>query len=239
MFRILVFLCLAGCATMRADTDELSYMHAGDFDIAFTQRITDTTAPIHIYIEGDGHAFNGHGLPTRDPTPRNMFMRHMAARDASPNVAYIARPCQFAMSPTCSVTDWTSGRFSARVIDAMADAVRTIAKNHPVILVGYSGGAMISGLIIERNPDIDVKKWITVAGVLNHAAWIEYFGDTPLSGSLSMDALPCVPMRHYVAARDTVVPKEITMAIAPAETVTIVPGATHNNFPNLELDFSI
>lgn len=223
---------------MRRPLDVLpTPVRAGGYDIAMWQKITDAKSPVHIYIEGDGHAFDGHGRPTRDPTPRGTFVRDLAAADTSANVAYIARPCQFVMSPECSVTDWTNGRFSPQIVSAMADVVRNISQSRPVILIGYSGGAMISGLIIEKNPDIDVKKWITIAGVLNHKEWTEYFGDTPLSASIDMNTLPHVPQVHYVAQTDVVVPIALTRRIAAPSDIVVVPNSTHNKFPDFDIDF--
>ena len=175
-----VFLC--GCAGTVAPSMPLSTLVSsdGDYQIAFWRRDTSDTAPIHIYIEGDGYAFDGHGRPTRDPTPHGHLVRNLAMSDSAPNVAYIARPCQFVMSDACNVHDWTDGRFSAQIIDVMTDAVRQIAGTRPIVLVGYSGGAYVAAQIISRNPDLDVRQWITVAGVLNHSEWTEYFGDAPL-----------------------------------------------------------
>ncbi|MBR2299926.1 MAG: hypothetical protein IJ870_05075 [Alphaproteobacteria bacterium] len=65
------------------------------FKIASWQKITDKNAPYKIYIEGDGFAFNAHGSPTTNPTPKNTFLRQIAFNDPSKNVVYLARPCQY------------------------------------------------------------------------------------------------------------------------------------------------
>lgn len=85
---------------------------------------------------------------------------------------------------------------------------------------------------------MNVKKWITVAGVLNHADWTEYFDDSPLSTSLDMDELPRLSQVHYAAQNDKVVPIELTQHAAGDKTIILVPDATHDNFGHLELDFS-
>lgn len=219
--------------------DEFIYtpIQTDSFEIATWQRITDNTSPVHIYIEGDGHAFNGRGMPTGDPTPRGTFLRDIATSDNAANVAYVARPCQYIMNKACKQSYWTDARFSARVIDSMIDVVRQIAKERPVILIGYSGGAMVSGLVIENAPDINIIEWVTIAGVLNHSDWTVYFGDMPLEKSMNMTTLPDVPQRHYVAENDDVIPYELSQKWCNNNDITVVPDATHSQFDKLNLEF--
>ncbi|MDD7312777.1 MAG: alpha/beta hydrolase, partial [bacterium] len=63
--------------------------------MASWQKITHPTAPYKIYIEGDGHAFNAHGQPTGNPTPKGTLVRELAFGDNHENVIYLARPCQY------------------------------------------------------------------------------------------------------------------------------------------------
>ena len=230
---------LAGC-TGGTNYENMTILTPNDpelYTVATIQNITDASAPVHIYIEGDGRAFNGHGQPTHNPTPRSYFTRDMMAADKSPNVAYIARPCQFFMDDKCQTTDWTDGRFSKAMVDSMAAAVKTIAGSRPVILIGYSGGAMISGLIIQTHTNIDVKQWITIAGVLNHKDWTDYFNDAPLSHSLNMNTLPQIPQVHYIADNDKTVPNSLSRKwITNAKMVTIS-NAAHNSIPIIKLEF--
>ena len=236
-YLVLLSMVLAGCVGMNTDMPNMDYVPVpvGEYTIATWRRDLDNATPVHIYIEGDGSSFNSFGLPTDDPTPRGRTLRHLVARDDAPNVAYIARPCQF-IRDGCSTTDWTDGRFSEKVIDALARAVRDVAAGRDVVLVGYSGGAMASGLIITRYPDIRIREWITVAGVLNHADWTAYFGDSPLSSSLNMTELPTVPQTHYVAQSDAVVPMDLSRKWTN-DAVRIVPKATHGDFSNLQIIF--
>ncbi len=239
MRKILILLMLMGCAGTWTPPEEFTQrdVATGNYEIMTYQKITDRAAPIHIYIEGDGHAFDARGKPTRDPTPRGTLMRDLAARDTSANVAYVARPCQFIMSPSCTVSDWTDGRFSANIVDATATAIRKIAGRRPVILVGYSGGGLLAGLVINRHPEIKVKKWITIAAVPNHAAWTEYFGDAPLTRSLDLTTTPRIPAVHYIGERDRVVPPELSRRFFPATKIRVVPGAGHDDFMDLNIDF--
>lgn len=241
ILNVFVLVFLAGCAGARWVTPaDFEYMPilAGQYEIATWQKITDYSAdaPIYIYIEGDGHAFNAGGRPTTNPTPRGTLVRDMVARDTHANVAYIARPCQYIMSDTCNRHDWTDGRFSPAIIDAMATAIKTVAASHPVVLVGYSGGAMVSGLVIKTHPEIVVRRWVTIGGVLNHAAWTAYFGDNPLTQSMDMSALPDVPQTHYIGGRDTVVPPELAREWARAGDIIIAPNATHGDFGDILIE---
>ncbi len=239
-FFFVVILGLGGCVSyMHHMPDDFTYREipAGEYKIATWSRITSKTDPVHIYIEGDGHAFNMRGTPTSNPTPRGGAMRRMATRDASPNVVYMARPCQFVMTDACTTSDWTDGRFSPRIIRAMTSAVRSVSGTRPVVLIGYSGGAMASGLIIQTNSGIKIREWITVAGVLNHRAWTTHFGDASLTKSMDMIDLPDVPQKHYIAANDTVVPNELTRATASADTIIVVENAGHDDLDMFEIEF--
>lgn len=233
------FLLLSGCITAWNAPTDFAYVpiDAGQYTLLTYQRLSDSVSPVHIYIEGDGNSFDSCGVPTSDPTPHGTLVRDMAAHDLSPNVVYMARPCQYIMSRSCRVTDWTDGRFSPDIIDAMAGAVRTVAQARPIVLIGYSGGALVSGIIINQNPDMNIVRWITVAGVLNHADWTEYFGDAPLDKSLNMSGLPDIPQIHYIAKNDAVVPNELSYKWTGGQNLTVVSNATHGKFPKKEIKF--
>ena len=231
---------LGGCAGsgLRDDMTILTPDDTTLYSVATIQKITDDTAPVHIYIEGDGRAFDSRGHATADPTPRSRFMQRMAAADTSPNVAYIARPCQFVMDDKCTKTDWTDGRFSKAMVDSVAAAVKTIAGTRPVVLVGFSGGAMISGLIIQNHSDIKVKQWITIAGVLNHTEWTQYFNDSPLVNSLNLNTLPRVPSVHYIAEYDKIVPNTLSRKWLSDSKMIVILNADHNTIPIMKLNFT-
>ena len=239
MKRILLTFLLVGCTGSNwTMPDEFTYkpIRTNEYTIASWQKLNRPNSDtIHIYIEGDGHAFDAYGQPTTDPTPRSGFMRDMAAHDESPNVVYMARPCQFIMDENCSESDWTSGRFSQRIVDSMKSAIKQTAKDKNITIVGYSGGAMISGLVIKQNKDLNFEKWITIAGVLNHKTWTEYFGDEPLTESIDMEKLPKITQVHYIGERDKIVPYKLAHTWADESDLIIVPNATHDNFKDLKL----
>lgn len=236
---ILLSLLLIGCAPVWHAPSDFIYapISAGKYTLATYQHLSDTTSPIHIYIEGDGNSFNARGIPTSDPTPHGTLVRDMAVRDTSPNVVYLARPCQYIMSSACTASDWTDGRFSPDIIDSMAQAIKTLSQNRPIVLIGYSGGAMASGIIINQNPEMKVMHWITVAGVLNHSDWTAHFGDKPLTKSLNMTALPRVPQTHYIVSGDRVVPNHLSRKWVRGEKLLEIPNATHNKIPELHSGF--
>ena len=237
---LLVFFILGGCVNSWQAPDSFIYMpvNCGAYTIATWQKISSPNAIVHIYIEGDGHAFDSRGYPTDDPTPRGKFLRDIAISDTAPNVVYMARPCQFIMSEECKKVDWTTGRFSSKMIETMSNSIKSIAQDRPVILIGYSGGALVSGLIINTHPEIKVKKWVTIAGVLNHSDWTDFFGDSKLSQSMDLDELPNVPQVHYAAKNDEIVPIELTNKWVKSEKLVVIPDASHDSFEGLKIDFS-
>lgn len=238
---ILAIMILGGCASAVwiAPPDITSnIIDTGKYRLQTYSRISDTTSPIHIYIEGDGNSFDAYGHPTSDPTPRGTLLRDMMTQDTAANVAYIARPCQYIMSEQCTLTDWTTGRFAPAIIESVANAIQKIAQNRDIILIGYSGGALISGLIINQYPQINIKQWITIAGVLNHHDWTEYFGDVPLTESADLTALPDIPQIHYIAPRDSVVPNSLSKKWTRGKSLISVPNARHHKFPNFEINFT-
>ncbi len=231
---LFVFL-LTGCATSNPLTDfRFQTQTVPPYIVASWHQINQVGKPIRIYIEGDGNAFDAHGYPTDNPTPNSDFLRQIAARDPNPNVAYLGRPCQYMLAGDCSVKDWTTGRFSPQIVSSMNQAINALmkkAQTNKAVLIGYSGGAQIAGLIAIQNPRI--SEVITIAGVLDVDEWASYHHDTPLSDSLNLydykKSFDKIKQRHYVGGKDTVVPPQLTQKfVSNPSTVIIVPKATHN-----------
>ena len=173
--------------------------------IALASYIKDTssTEPVYIYVEGDGYAFNSMGKATKDPTPKGTFLRELAFGDERRNVVYLARPCQYIMSKVCSQVDWTSGRYSPRNVKATMEAINQIASGRRVVLIGFSGGALMSGLVIQ-NSNIKVNRWITISGLLNHKKWAAYHKTPSLNKSLSNDSC-FLPSSIFFAKLHTII----------------------------------
>ena len=232
---LILFLLLSACATENPLKDmRFKTVSSGDYTMASWYKITEPKQPVKIYIEGDGHAFDSDGQPTEDPTPEGLFLRKLAVGDTSPNVVYLARPCQYIMGSNCTQKDWTTGRFSKAIIDSMEAGVgawKKKAKTDKVILVGYSGGAMIASQIAARHPN-DVEKLITIAGVLDKDKWTEYHNDEPLSDSVNLNikSLDSVRQTHYIGEKDKIVPPDLAKDVLGEDnsSVIIVKGATHN-----------
>ena len=234
MLKIIAMVLFLNACTALEIPNEYKYkiIKTPNFELASWQKISDIKAPYKIYIEGDGRAFNAHGKPSQDPTPRGTLVRTLAFQDKSPNVVYLARPCQFIKSGICSKRHWTTARFSPEVIAAEYDAVKQIADKNPVILIGFSGGAQVAGLIATAKQGLNVKKIITVAGNLDHQAWTSYHKLPPLNESISLKDYRAkfqkIPQTHYVGDKDEVILPFLVKNFALEKNVITVKGATHN-----------
>ena len=94
---------------------------------------------------------------------------------------------------------------------------------------------MVSGLIIKQNPKMQFEKWITIAGVLDHKKWTDYFDDEPLEKSVNMESLPNVPQKHFVGEKDKVVPVDLAKQWAQIDDIVIIESGTHDDFGKLKI----
>lgn len=196
--------------------------------LASWQKITDKTAPLRIYVEGDGYAFDRFGNPTDDPTPKSTLVRKLAFNDPNPNVAYVARPCQFIKTALCTQKAWSTGRFSKEAVQALYEASKAMAEGREIIYIGYSGGALLTGLAIQEYPDLNVKKWITLAGLLDHKAWTDCMHLYPLTHSLNLTKLPDIPQIHFIGGRDKIIPLPFMQKTAKGKKLVVIKNAEHN-----------
>ena len=232
---LIILFFVAGCTAIKAPTDFVyKEIPTRDFTLASWQKITDPFGTYKIYIEGDGYAFNAHGRATQDPTPKGTLVRELAFGDNNPNVVYLARPCQYIKSPICSKRHWTTARFAPEVINAEYEAIKNIAGDNPVILIGFSGGAQVAGLIASAKLGLNVKKVITIAGNLDHLAWTQYHNLPPLNESMNLKSyhkqFARIPQIHYVGSNDEVMPPLLVRDFVGKDTrVFEVRGATHNS----------
>ena len=227
---------LSGCQTTVAIPDNFTYREVATphFNIAAYTKISDATTPYHIYIEGDGHAFYADGRVSSNPTPHGDLMRRAAFGDTSPNVIYLARPCQYISGGICAPQYWSNARFAPEVIDSEYAAIISLAGDAPKILIGYSGGAQVAGLLAALKPDLNVRKIITLAGNLDHRAWTKYHRLPPLDKSMSLtdhrEKFLSFPQVHYVGGKDKVIPLRITEDfIGDSAAVVKVDKAGHGN----------
>ena len=209
-----------------------------DFSLASWHRIKQAGKPLRIYIEGDGLAWLNAYTPSSDPTPSDLMVLDLAGKDASANVVYLARPCQFVDSRECRVYYWTSGRFDPKIIASETEAVRSLIRQYrpsSVELVGYSGGAAVALLTATNVPE--VSKVYTIAGVLDHKAWTSFHKDSPLKGSLNpadyKGKLVKIPQTHFAGSEDKTVPVSLTEKFvyslkSDLAEMIIVPDVSHN-----------
>lgn len=231
VFFILFF--VSGCAAL-PDPEGFAFqtVKTNTFDIAVWTRIAPPADTLKVFIEGDGLAWVSATQPSLDPTPRNSTVLKWAQKTAG-NVAYMARPCQYVMNDKCDIPFWTTARFSPETVDAMDGALKTLIKRYnlkKVELVGYSGGGAMAVLLAQRNQG-KVSKLTTVAGVLNHADWTAYFGDSPLDGSINaayaLKEIAEIPQIHYAGGKDDVVPPALSEKWIDKKRLVILPNATH------------
>lgn len=241
---------LSGCAALDRDANadaiagpagmKRMVIRTDPFVLTTFARIRDPRQPVTIYVEGDGLAWLSRTEVSLDPTPREALGLQLAALDPSPNVVYLARPCQFTArdrNPACGIPYWTGKRFAPEVIAAMNQAVDQVAAQAPgqgINLVGYSGGGAVAVLVAARRQDVASIR--TVAGNLDHAEVNRLAKVSPLSGSLNaIDAagqVAKIPQIHYSGGADTVVPPAIAERFrhaAPSGCVAarVVAGASH------------
>ncbi|MEM9058308.1 MAG: alpha/beta hydrolase, partial [Pseudomonadota bacterium] len=180
---------------------------------------------LNVYIEGDGNAWESRYRASTDPTPRDPLALRLAAADPSgAAVLYLGRPCQFATEPVpaCTPALWTDARFSAPVIAALGaavDQVKVAQGADELVVIGYSGGGVAAALLAAGRPD--VRKLVTVAAPLDHAAWTAHHRVTPLTQSLTpMDrlaALAGIDQVHFAGGRDVVVPLAVVRRYVNAQ----------------------
>jgi pimeloyl-ACP methyl ester carboxylesterase len=184
--------------------------------IGFAPRQLSATETLWVYVEGDGLAWLDSSTASADPTPRDPVALRMALAHQGRNVVYLSRPCQYvdASRTPCSQPVWTDGRFSKKVIASVDEAITTLKNNFrakKLVLVGYSGGGAVAGLVAARRSD--VAAWVTVAGNLDHAAWTAFHRVRPLSASLNAadvaDRLHAIPQVHFIGQSDRVIPPQL------------------------------
>jgi dienelactone hydrolase len=169
---------------------------------------------LYVFIEGDGLPWIDAGSKVAaDPTPHRPLALELAA--ATPrSVLYLGRPCYFAArSDThCSADFWTSGRYSAEVVDSLNAAVHRYATDHgdpPIVLIGYSGGGVLAVLMAAHLPA--TRAVITIAADLDVDAWVRWHRYLPLSTSENPATAPplanSIRQWHLIGGKDANVPE--------------------------------
>lgn len=223
-----VFLCLfaflsvgcAGRADWRADAIAIaapsgfsqSSVSSPPFELFALVKEQSPVDPVRVYIEGDGRAFVNYQLST-DPTPSKLMLLKLAVADSSPNVAYLARPCQFIRTAACDSRYWSTARYGEEVLKSLQSAIFQISGSRTVELIGYSGGGTVAALLAPRMPQVTGIR--TLAANLSVQEQTNHFDLSPLSESLDPIDFTVqsarFPQIHLVAGTDD--------AVIPAETI--------------------
>ncbi len=195
------------------------------FDIYAYTRFSRHKGQLTVYIEGDGNAWVNRHTLSRDPTPRNPTALRMAAADASANVAYLGRPCQYVEKSrrrNCKTDYWSKKRFAEEVVastDQAIDQLKERVGASAISLIGYSGGGAVAALVAARRNDVVALR--TVAGNLDHVAFTDQHRVTPLSGSLNpievAEKIKKIPQMHFVGAKDRSIPPFIAEKFIKAQ----------------------
>lgn len=237
MFVSALLFLTASCATNEVKVPpsfKYQTLPTKNFLLASWRKAENPNGTYKVYIEGDGYSFDAYGRPTGNPTPKGTFLRDIAFADPSPNVIYIARPCQYVEDKACDIRFWTSARFSPFVIESECEGIAALTNGQPSILIGYSGGGMVAGLTALFCPIVKTKKVITIAGNLDHLTWTRTKRFTPLNESMNLadykEDFAKVPQHHYVGTNDDVIPYNITRkTVKSPSDITVVNKATHSS----------
>lgn len=149
-----------------------------------------------IYLHGDGSS----GGPSH-------YIYGRAQEGVADGVVSVAllRPGYFDRDGNRSTGDDRGRRdgYTSHNVDAVAAAVKTLKAHHRasrVILVGHSGGAAISGVILGRHPGL-VDGAVLGACPCEISRWRQMRGGTPWNESFSPSSFaPGVPASAHVIA---------------------------------------
>lgn len=205
------------------------------FKIFTLHKISDSEKNLRIYFEGDGHAFINKNLAAQNPTPTSYFLINLIRQDPTPNIVYIARPCQFISDEKCQKKYWTEARFSAEILTAVDEVVKNFAE-FKLELIGYSGGAEVAKYVAAHNKNI--VNFRTIAGNVDPEKFTEIHRVLTLEKSASeaeiFSQLAKIPQIHFVGSADKIVPRAVAesylkkLSDASCVKIVMVDGASHS-----------
>lgn len=201
---------------------------AEPFKLKTYERVYKKGGIASIYLEGSGNPYVTPEQEDVDVTPKNPVGLQMASYDPSPNVIWMARPCQYRMNlvgakkdDACPTKYLTDAMFAPEVIAAYSAALDDLKARYKFTgfnLVGYdSGGGLAALLTSARN---DVLTLRTAAGLLDTQTYARAHELPAMTASMNpIDATPQlakIPQHHYIAQFDQVVPNAIYHSYAQA-----------------------
>lgn len=174
---------------------------------------------LRIYLEGDGRPLFDRRLPRPDPTPRAPLALRLMALDPGPAVL-LGRPCHHGLADPGCPEAGAGARFSGAVVASLAAAAERLAVDYEgVALIGYSGGAALALALACRLDK--ARAVVTVAGVVDPAAWAAHHRLPPLSEG---PAPACVRELHLIGADDRIAPPALAR---PMGERRVYPGFDH------------
>ncbi|MBV1882371.1 MAG: hypothetical protein KUG82_12100 [Pseudomonadales bacterium] len=173
-------------------------------------RTQPSTEELHIYIEGDGHAWTSLHVPSKDPTPKVPIMLDLMTLDTVPSI-YVGRPCYYSLkndhqkNDSCNVLLWTFARYGEEVLRTLTQAYTQLGEQYQSLaLIGHSGGGTLAMLIAPRLSKTQTV--ITLAGNLDTDSWTQHHQYSPLHLSLNPAKQPRLPQHiqqiHYSGDAD-------------------------------------
>lgn len=202
----------------------------------FTSSKKETT--LKVFIEGDGRPWLDGKHIRKDPSPKTLMVFDLLKQTTGDRL-YLGRPCYFQTEDErCHYSDWTSHRYSQKVIKSMALAITQIkeaGEYTQTVIIGHSGGGVIATLLAcELNTQTPV---ITLAANLDIDQWTQVHQWSPLAGSLNPSNLPveCKSANsfHFYGGKDKNVTQESAQAFFATGKANqhLIPDATHDNWP--------
>jgi hypothetical protein len=184
----------------------------GFIDIFSLQKIKNAQEVI-VYIEGDGLSWIDRFTPSSDPTPVDPLTFKLTKLDQSPNVIYLARPCQYVRNNECRREIWTKLQYSKAILGLYEQILKEIAQKHSSMhLIGYSGGSVIAMHLASLDNE-KVKSVRTIAGNINPNEFTKLLNLSSYQTSINLDLIDDkikdISQNHYYGNNDKVIPKEI------------------------------
>ena len=144
----------------------------------------------------------------------------------------------------CAPQYWSTARFAPEIIQAEYEALQKLVGKRPLILVGFSGGAQVAGLLAVKYSDLYVKKLVTIAGNLDHQTWTSYHNLPPLILSENLAQYKTQYAKflqvHYIGQNDdNILPFITENFVADKSSIIYVNEASHNRgwqktFPQIQ-----
>lgn len=202
---------------------------ADPYIITSYERVARKNDVATVYIEGGQILWDDFIKEREVATPMNPLALHMATRDLSANVIWLARPCQYTTKldgSACSREEFTSGRYSLANLKAMNRALDNVRRKYGFTgfnLVGVADGAGVAVHLAASRKDVLSLR--TVAGVLDtyvftqvympeeHEVFVDKSSNNP---GMHAAYLAKLPQHHFIGEWDQTVGPEMAQSFRHA-----------------------